>query len=74
MKEFEKNYRAYYQVCRDGEQRSKKGKEILHKLYDAVPESVNFGDFMDAFLERPTYNLEESVSWMMNKMKELSAA
>lgn len=74
MKEFEKYYRAWYQVCLDGEQRSQKGREILHKLYDAVPDSVNFGDFMDAFLERPTCNLEESVRWMMKRKEELSAA
>lgn len=74
MKEFEKNYRAWYQVCRDGQQWSEEGKKVLARLYASVPENIDFSKFMDAFLERPTYNLEESVRWMMNKMKELSAA
>lgn len=69
MKEFEKYYRAWYQVCL-----SEEGRKVLRKLFDSVPKEINFGKFMDAFLSRPTYNLEESVSWMMNKMKELSAA
>ena len=74
MKEFEKNYRAWYQVCRDGQQRSVEGAKVLMKLYQSVPKEINFAKFMDAFLSRPTYNLEESTKWMMNKMKELSAA
>lgn len=74
MKEFEKNYRKWYAVCKDGQERSKEGQKVLRNLYDSVPKSVNFGDFMDAFLMRPTYNLEESTKWMMARMKELSAA
>lgn len=73
MKEFEKIYRAWYQVCKDGQEFSEGGKRVLRKLYDSVPKSVNFSKFMDAFLTRPTYNLEESTKWMMNKMKELAA-
>lgn len=74
MKEFEKYYRAWYQVCCDNQALSEEGRKVLRKLFDSVPKEINFGKFMDAFLSRPTYNLEESVSWMMNKMKELSAA
>ena len=74
MKEFEKYYRAYYQVCRDGQSWSPEGQRTLRKLYDSVPKEIDFWKFFDAFLCRPTYNLEESVSWMMNKMKELSEA
>lgn len=73
MKEFEKNYRKWYAVCKDGQEFSKEGQEVLRKLYNSVPKSVNFGKFMDAFISRPTFNLEESVSWMMARMKELAA-
>ena len=73
MKEFEKIYRAWYQVCKDGQERSEEGRKVLKNLFDSVPKSVNFSKFMDAFLARPTYNLEESTKWMMNKMKELAA-
>lgn len=73
MKEFEKNYRKWYAVCKDGQEFSEGGKRVLRKLYDSVPKSVNFSKFMDAFLMRPTYNLEESVKWMMARMTELSA-
>lgn len=73
MSEFEKNFRAWYQVCLDGEEFSEKGKSVLRKLYDSVPKNVNFSKFIDAFLSRPTYNLEESVKWMMAQMQRLSA-
>lgn len=73
MKEFEKNYRKWYAVCKDGQERSEEGRKVLRNLFDSVPKSINFGKFMDAFLMRPTYNLEESVSWMMARMTELSA-
>lgn len=73
MSEFEKNFRAWYRVCLDGEEFSEKGKSVLRKLYDSVPKSVNFSKFIDAFLSRPTYNLEESVKWMMAQMQRLSA-
>jgi hypothetical protein len=74
MKEFEKNYRAYYQVCRDGQALSEEGKKVLRKLYDSVPPNIDFAKFMVAFLCRPTWNLEESVKWMMEQMKRLSAS
>lgn len=73
MKEFEKNFRALYQVCKDGQEFSEGGKRVLRKLYDSVPKNVNFSRFMDAFMQRPTYNLEESVKWMMAQMQRLSA-
>lgn len=73
MSEFEKNFRAWYRVCLDGEEFSEKGKSVLRKLHDSVPKSVNFSKFIDAFLSRPTYNLEESVKWMMAQMQRLSA-
>lgn len=75
MKEFEKNYRAWFQVCRDGQAWSDEGRKILRKLYDSVPKEINFSRFMDVFLCRPTWNLEESVKYMMNWMEtEMSFA
>jgi len=74
MKEFEKNYRAWFQVCKDNQAFSEEGRKVLRKLFDSVPKEIDFGKFMDAFLSRPTWNLEESTKWIMNKMKELSAA
>lgn len=74
MKEFEKYFRAWCEVCRDGQEFGKKGKEVLRRLYNSVPKSINFSRFMDAFLARPTSSVDESTKWMMAWMeKEMRA-
>lgn len=74
MKEFEENFRAWCEVCRDGMEWSEEGKKVLMRLYNSVPKEINFGRFMDAFLARPTYSTDESTKWMMAWIeKELSA-
>ena len=74
MKEFEKYYRAWYQVCCDNQALSEEGRKVLRKLFDSVPKEINFGKFMDAFLARPTSSTDESTKWMMAWMeKEMRA-
>ena len=65
MEEFRKYFRAWYEVCRDGQEFSEQGKAILRKLYDAVPKEIDFARFMDAFMMRPTFNIDASEEWMM---------
>lgn len=74
LEKFEKYYRQWYQVCKDEQWFSPKGGKILRNLYASVPKSINFADFMDHFIERPTYNLEVSVSYMMDWLKEKLSA
>lgn len=65
MKEFEKYFRAWCEVCRDRQEWSEEGKRILRKLYNAVPKKINFARFMDAFMARQTWNIDASTEYML---------
>ena len=74
MKEFEKLFRAWYEACRDGNERSAEGRNILRKLYSSVPKEISFSKFMDAFMARPTWNVDAStnymLAWVENELKK----
>ena len=69
MEKFLENLRAYLEAARIDEW-SKESSKRLRKLYDSIPVEVDFAEFMDVFIARPTWSIDAAVEYCEEWMQE----